>query len=353
MIKKNKKLKKKILITGGAGFIGVNSADYLLGRGHKVTVLDNLSRRGADENLKWLQDKWGKKVVFVKCDILDDRGKLQPLMETHDAVIHLAGQVAVTTSVQNPEHDFKTNALGTLHVLEAIRLSKQRPVLLYSSTNKVYGNIDHIDVELTDVGYRYPSLPLGVAEHIGLDFHSPYGCSKGAADQYVRDYARIYGLKTVVFRQSCIYGPHQYGIEDQGWVAWFTIAASLGRPITVYGDGHQVRDVLHVDDLCRLYEMAIQNIGKVSGQAYNVGGGPYRVSSVRQALQLLEVVLKKKINYTLGDWRPGDQKVYISDISRIKHDLGWEPRIDFPQGLAELASWVQTEDAKIKNFFKK
>jgi CDP-paratose 2-epimerase len=348
----NRKNPKNILITGGAGFIGVNAANYFLKRGYRISVLDNLSRRGSRENLAWLQNEWGKKIDFIKADVVKDADKLKRAIEAADAVLHLAGQVAVTFSVENPAHDFSVNALGTLNVLEAIRKSKKKPALLYSSTNKVYGNIAHVTVELTSSGYRYPSLPLGVAEHIGLDFHSPYGCSKGAADQYVRDYARIYGLKTVVFRQSCIYGPHQYGIEDQGWVAWFTIAASLGRPITIYGDGHQVRDVLHVDDLCRLYEMAIQNMGRVSGHAYNIGGGPYRVSSVRQALQLLEVVLKKKINYNFGDWRPGDQKVYISDISRIKHDLGWEPKIDFPQGLAELAAWVQSEDRKIKMFFK-
>lgn len=351
MIKKKNKA-KAILITGGAGFIGINTADYFLSRGYKVMVLDNLSRKGSDENLKWLQDKWGKKAVFVKCDILDDRGKLASLMESHDAVAHLAGQVAVTTSVQNPEHDFKTNALGTLHVLEAIRLSKRKPSLLYSSTNKVYGNIDHIDVELTSVGYRYPALPLGVAEHIGLDFHSPYGCSKGTADQYVRDYSRIYGLKTVVFRQSCIYGPHQFGIEDQGWVAWFTIASLTGKPITVYGDGHQVRDVLHVEDLARLYETAIQKIDRVSGKVYNIGGGPGRASSVRQTLSLLEVLLNKKIPLAFSAWRPGDQRVYISDIRRIKHDLGWEPKIDFPKGLQSLVDWAKENQKAIGKFFK-
>lgn len=350
-IKKNKQSKKKILITGGAGFIGTNCADYLLTKGHSVTVLDNLSRRGSEANLAWLQGKWGKKVKFVKCDILDDRHHLAPLMEENDAVIHLAAQVAVTTSVANPEHDFRINALGTLHVLEAIRASKRQPTMIYSSTNKVYGNIDHIEVKLTDVGYRYPSLLLGVAEHTGLDFHSPYGCSKGTADQYVRDYARIYGLKTVVFRQSCIYGPHQFGIEDQGWVAWFTIAAMINKPITIYGDGHQVRDVLHVDDLSRLYESAIKNINKVSGKVYNIGGGPGRASSVLQALSLLEVVMNKKIPLTFGDWRHGDQKVYISDIRRIKQDLGWEPKIDFPKGLASLVAWANESEKTIRKFF--
>ena len=343
---------KQILITGGAGFIGINTADYLLGRGYEVTVLDNLSRRGSDENLHWLKGKWGDRVRFEKIDILSDRRYLLPLMESHDAVIHLAGQVAVTLSVQNPEHDFHTNALGTLHVLEAVRLSKKRPVFIYSSTNKVYGNIDHIDVELTDVGYRYPSLPLGVAEHIGLDFHSPYGCSKGTADQYAHDYSRIYGLKTVVFRQSCIYGPHQFGIEDQGWVAWFTIAALINKPITVYGDGHQVRDVLHVDDLARLYEMAIENTDNVSGRVYNIGCGPGRASSVLQALGLLEVLLNKKIPLAFSDWRPGDQKVYISDIRKIKHDLGWEPHIDFPLGLQGLVEWAKVNQEAIGKFFK-
>lgn len=342
-------MKKRILITGGAGFIGINSAHYFLSKKYDVALFDNLSRKGSEENLKWLKKTWGKQFVFIRGDVVTDRTKLNRAVANADAVIHLAAQVAVTTSVQDPHHDFLVNAQGTLHVLEAARMSPKKPLVIYASTNKVYGNMDYAEVMLTDAGYRYKQYEAGIAEHHGVDFHSPYGCSKGAADQYVRDYARIYGLPTVVFRQSCIYGPHQFGVEDQGWVAWFVISSLLNRPITIYGDGHQVRDVLHVEDLARLYEMAIRNQKKVSGHIYNIGGGAREVSSVLGAIARIEKIIGKKIPYSFSEWRPGDQKVYISHIDKVKQDLDWEPKITFDKGLKTLVNWVQSEEKLLKH----
>ncbi len=341
-------MQKHILITGGAGFIGTNTADYLLSKKYQVTLFDNLSRKGSEENLKWLRKKWGKGFTFIRGDVVTDRKKLDRAVVAADAVVHLAAQVAVTTSVQDPYHDFLVNAQGTLHVLEAARMSPKKPLMIYASTNKVYGNMDHAEVMLTDAGYRYKEYEAGIAEHHGVDFHSPYGCSKGAADQYMHDYARIYGMSTVVFRQSCIYGPHQFGVEDQGWVAWFVISSLLNRPITIYGDGHQTRDVLHVQDLARLYEMAIRNPKKVSGRIYNIGGGAKEVSSVLGAIGRLEKMIGKKIPYSFADWRPGDQKVYISHIDKIKQDIGWEPQISFDKGLKTLMNWAASEEKLLK-----
>ncbi len=340
-------MNKRILITGGAGFIGVNAAEYFLNKNYEVTILDNLSRKGTELNLKWLRSK-KKKFRFVKADVVKDPKILANECKKVGAVLHLAAQVAVTTSVQQPLEDFYINALGTLHVLEAIRNSSNKPMLIYTSTNKVYGEIEGEPVVLTRNGYRYKNIPKGISEDRLLNFHSPYGCSKGVADQYVRDYSRIYGLTTVVFRQSCIYGPHQFGIEDQGWVAWFTIAASLNKPITVFGDGHQSRDLLFVGDLCNLYHLAIQSPSKVNGKIYNVGGGVKNVFSVLQTLKSLSSKLKKEIVPTFAEWRPGDQKIYVSDIRKISKDLGWKPETSFESGLSALVSWVQAEQKNIK-----
>lgn len=338
---------KHILITGGAGFIGTNAADYFLTKNHTVAIFDDLSRKGSAENLRWLRRKWGGRVAFIRGDVAADRKILDALVGKSDALLHLAAQVAVTTSVQDPHRDFMVNAHGTMNVLEAIRCSSRRPPLIYASTNKVYGNLGHAQVIPSPRGYRYADFPA-IAEHHPLDFHSPYGCSKGAADQYVRDYARIYGLQTVVFRQSCIYGPHQVGIEDQGWVAWFAIATLLGRPITIYGDGQQVRDVLHTDDLNRLYDLSLRNMDRVAGNVYNIGGGPTQAFSVLATITLLEELFKRAIPYSFGEWRPGDQKVYVSDISKIQQDLGWEPHIGFKKGLHSLIQWVKSEEKLLR-----
>jgi len=328
----------KLLITGGCGFIGTNFAEYFTKKGWEVTVLDNLSRRGTEENLKWMQQNYPT-IRFVKADVRTDINILEEEVTKHDAIFHLAAQVAVTTSVKNPREDFEINVVGTLNLLESIRTKGVNPVLVYSSTNKVYGGMEDIVVVQDGDRYKYRDLPGGIPEDRLLDFHSPYGCSKGTADQYIRDYSRIYGLKTVVFRQSCIYGPRQYGIEDQGWIAWFTIAALMERPITIYGDGKQVRDVLYVADLARAYELAIEKIDQVKGQVFNVGGGPSNALSIKEIFPYLEKFLGRKIPLKTSDWRPGDQPVYISNIDKAKNVLGWEPKINPEKGVTSLFEW--------------
>ncbi|MGC9398487.1 MAG: GDP-mannose 4,6-dehydratase [Anaerolineae bacterium] len=331
----------RYLITGGAGFIGSNYVRRLLARGEQVTVYDNLSRRGAEANLAWLREAYGADAfTFVHGDVRD-AALLTATARDAQVIVHLASQVAVTTSVARPRADFESNALGTFNVLEAARLSKRRPIVLYASTNKVYGGMEDVAVVEEATRYRYRDLPHGVPETRPLDFHSPYGCSKGAGDQYVRDYARIYGLPTVVFRQSCIYGPRQFGVEDQGWVAWFIIAAVLGKPITIYGDGKQVRDVLYVEDLLDVYDAAVRQIARAAGKIYNVGGGAENVLSVwKEFGPLLEQLLGQRIDVTWADWRPGDQRIYVSDIRKAQRELGWHPQVGVEEGVRRLYDWV-------------
>lgn len=332
---------KKFIVLGGAGFIGCNLAHRVLAEGHELVVVDDLSRRGSRANLDWLHGQGT--FDFIRADIRDPAAMKALFTKHGDAhvAVHLAGQVAVTTSVANPREDFEINAFGTLNILEGIRLAGVRPLLIYASTNKVYGGMENIVIEERETRHVYRDYPQGIPETALLDFHSPYGCSKGAADQYVRDYARIYGLPTVVFRQSCIYGPRQFGIEDQGWVAWFIIAAVSGRAITVYGDGKQVRDVLYIDDLLDAYLAAADNPERVSGDIFNVGGGPDHAMSVWAEFgPLLEELLGKPIPIRRGPWRPGDQPVYISDIRKIGERLGWRPRVGVREGLTRLCAWV-------------
>jgi len=329
------------LVTGGAGFIGSNYTARLLGRGETVTIYDNLSRPGAPKNLSWLEQRFGKETFrLVRGDVMDAR-QLADTARDADVIVHLAGQVAVTTSVTNPRDDFEANALGTFNALEAARASSRNPVFIYASTNKVYGGMEEVALVEEPTRWLYADLEFGCPESQPLDFHSPYGCSKGSGDQYVRDYARIYGLPTVVMRQSCIYGPRQFGIEDQGWVAWFVIAAVTGRPITIYGDGKQVRDVLHVDNLLDAYDMAIARIDSARGQVYNIGGGPGNIMSVWAEFgPLLEELLGKKIPVARGDWRPGDQKVFYADIRKAERELGWKPKVGVRHGVELLFKWV-------------
>lgn len=329
-----------ILITGGAGFIGANAASRFLSRGDTVAVVDNLSRPGAKKNLAWLETLGDLRFQCVDIRNVDALAAVVAEHRDAELILHLAGQVAVTTSVTDPRMDFDVNALGTFNLLEAARLSGIRAPIIFSSTNKVYGGMEDIGIVVRDGQYAYDGLPNGVSEDRGLDFHSPYGCSKGAADQYVRDYHRIYGLNTVVFRQSCIYGYRQFGMEDQGWIAWFTIAAQLGRPITVYGDGMQVRDVLFVDDLVDAFERAARNIERTAGNVYNVGGGPGNVLSLIELLDHIEARLGSPVPVGREDWRPGDQRVYISDIRRAREDFDWEPKVSRDQGLSLLYDWV-------------
>jgi len=332
----------KWVITGGAGFIGCHSAARLHEAGHEVVVVDNMSRKGAEANLEWLR---GRGVTgFVRADVRDARA-MHGLMDRHrdaDAVLHLAAQVAVTTSVADPRADFEANALGTFNVLEAVRLAAGgRPAVLYSSTNKVYGNLEHVRVVERDGRYAYEDRPDGVDESEPLDFHSPYGCSKGAGDQYVRDYARIYGLKTVVFRQSCVYGTRQFGIEDQGWVAWFCVAVVTNRPFTIYGDGKQIRDALWVGDLVEIYERALERIDGARGEVFNVGGGPANTMSLRELVAKLSDRFGRELRPPYADWRPGDQRVFVADVRKAERVLGWRPKVGVDEGVDRLISWVR------------
>lgn len=332
----------KIVITGGAGFIGSNAAQYYLGTGADVVIFDNLSRANTPKNLSWLKTLGGN-LTYIKGDVrsLRDTGKLISFFKNADAVLHLAAQVAVTTSVTNPREDFEINALGTFNVLEAMRTAESKAKFIYSSTNKVYGGMEDVKVVEKSTRYDYANLPFGASEDRLLDFHSPYGCSKGAADQYVHDYERIYGLDTVVMRQSCIYGPRQFGVEDQGWVAWFIIATVLGKPLSIYGDGKQVRDLLHVSDLVRAYDMAITAGEKTRGGIYNIGGGSKNTLSVWNEFgPMLKRLSGKDIPVDFSDWRPGDQKIFVADIRKAHDAFGWEPKISVTDGIASLYTWV-------------
>ena len=332
---------RRFLVTGGAGFIGANYVHRLLRRGEEVIVYDDLSRHGSQANVAWLRQEHGEDSFRLLVADVRDAAALQEAARDVEVIVHLAAQVAVTTSVQDPRTDFEINALGTFNVLEAARLSGWRPIVLYASTNKVYGGMEEVAVVEEATRYRYRDLVDGVPETQPLDFHSPYGCSKGTGDQYVRDYARIYGLPTVVLRQSCIYGPRQMGVEDQGWIAWFAIAAVTGQPITIYGDGRQVRDVLYVDDLLDAYDAAIERIDVAAGQVYNIGGGPARTMSVwAEFAPLLERALGRSIAVAYSDWRPGDQRIYVSDIRKAQRELGWTPRTGVEEGVQRLVEWV-------------
>ena len=330
---------RSMLITGGAGFIGVNAAAFFGRRGWKISILDNLSRRGARENLSWLSTEID--FSLQERDVRDLRAAKAAVSESSPhAVLHLAAQVAVTTSLIDPLDDFENNARGTLNVLEAIRGEAPEATLLYSSTNKVYGDLGDLCLEERTSRWAIPGDEPGISEERSLAFHSPYGCSKGAADQYVLDYTESYGLKGLCLRQSCIYGPRQFGIEDQGWVAWFIIAAKTGRAITVYGDGKQVRDVLFVEDLCELYEAAIATGDRAIGEAFNIGGGIENSLSLREFLSILEAELGTGIDVGHAEWRRGDQRYFVSNNGKAKRLLKWEPRTGCREGIGRLARWV-------------
>ncbi len=339
-------LAEDILITGGAGFIGVNLAHRLLGQGHRVRILDNLSRSGCEQNLEWLRTLHGPDSFILFVEDLADPDAVCRAAEGVTRIYHLGGQVAVTTSVAHPREDFNANALGTFNVLEAARLVADDPIVIYASTNKVYGSMAEVRVVEEATRYRYLDFPQGIPESQPLDFHSPYGCSKGAGDQYTRDYARIYGLRSVVVRQSCIYGYRQFGIEDQGWVAWFIIAALKGRPIAIYGNGKQVRDILFIDDLLDAYEAIVDRIQVAAGQIYNIGGGPQNTISIWAEFgPMLESLLGRPIPVTYESWRPGDQPIYVSDIRKAQRDLGWSPRVDVETGIRRLFEWIQANQS--------
>jgi CDP-paratose 2-epimerase len=341
---------KTTLITGGAGFIGSNYAYRLLKRGENVILFDNLSRRGANDNLEWLKKEYGNdSFQFIYGDIRDNT-EIDAAVKSVDVIIHLAAQVAVTTSVTNPREDFEINALGTFNLLEAARKSGNQPIFVFASTNKVYGGLDDLRVLEDDTRYRLTDYPNGINEERALDFHSPYGCSKGCGDQYVRDYARIYQLPTVVFRQSCIYGIRQFGIEDQGWVAWFVIAAQLGKKISIYGDGKQIRDLLFVDDLLNAYDLAVEQINNVAGDVFNIGGGIENSISIwKEFKTILDEIQQKEILFQRFEWRPGDQKIYISDTQKYQQKTGWRVKIDIKEGIQILNDWVKENIHLFKN----
>jgi len=329
-----------VLITGGAGFIGVNLADRLLGEGHAVVVLDNLSRAGVVENLAWLQARHPhpQALEVIQGDVRDAR-VVRAAVDGCGAVVHLAAQVAVTTSLVDPIGDFDVNARGTLNLLEALRAQSQPPPLLYTSTNKVYGPLDHVTVSCVGSRWAPDDLRLrrvGIDESQPLDFHSPYGCSKGAADQYVLDYARVYDLPAIVFRMSCIYGNHQCGNADQGWIAHFVRSALERRPLVVYGDGKQVRDTLFVDDLVDAMSAAFAQMSTIGGRAYNIGGGVEHTLTLLELLDLLGELEGVRPEVTFAPWRPADQRYYVSDTRKFQKAAGWAPRIGVKEGVERL-----------------
>ena len=328
-----------MLITGGAGFIGCNSAAQFLKQGARVIILDNFSRIGSKNNFEWLSSLGGE-LILEKIDICDKSGVSKVIKKYKPyAILHLAAQVAVTISVEKPRMDFEVNALGTFNLLESIRLHCPESIVLYASTNKVYGHLDRLQISEEDMRYVFTTQD-GVSEDERLEFYSPYGCSKGAADQYVVDYARIYGLKTVSLRQSCIYGYRQFGIEDQGWVAWFIIGHLLGKPITIYGNGKQVRDILFIDDLINCYQMLLDHPECTNGGIYNIGGGQENAISLIEFLSILEGVSGRKVIFKKGETRPGDQPIYISDVKKAYNDFEWRPIIPFQNGIEKVYRWV-------------
>ncbi|MBI5150460.1 MAG: GDP-mannose 4,6-dehydratase [Candidatus Omnitrophica bacterium] len=336
----------RYLITGGCGFLGTNMAATVLKKKEELAVMDNLSRYGAPQNLQWLQSQG--KFQFIHADIrsFSDVEKIIVSIRP-DVVFHLAGQVAMTTSLDNPRLDFEINAFGTFNLLEAVRKHSPQSVIIYSSTNKVYGDLESFTYEETPTRYICREFPDGFDESLQLDFHSPYGCSKGSADQYMRDYARIFGLKTVVFRHSSMYGGRQFATYDQGWIGWFCRKAmeirqnGPGQPFTISGTGKQVRDVLHSEDIIQLYFRIVEEIESVRGQIFNVGGGMKNSLSLLELFEILRQEIDIELNYTRLPQRPGDQKVFVADIRKINCLLGWEPRVDKLRGIREMIVWTK------------
>jgi CDP-paratose 2-epimerase len=331
------------LITGGAGFIATNVADRLLREGWRVRLFDNLSRAGVERNVEWLEGLYGDRVSLITGDVRN-AGQVQQAVTGVDRVFHFAAQVAVTTSLVDPLLDFEVNARGTLNVLEAIRALPVAPSLLFTSTNKVYGHLDDLHLQAAATRYEPSDAKVarhGISERRPLDFHSPYGCSKGAAEQYVLDYARTFGLPAAVFRMSCIYGPHQFGTEDQGWVAHFLICALQGQPLTLYGDGLQVRDILFVEDLVDAMVLAHDRIDQLSGHAFNIGGGCSRTISLLELIDLIAMTLGRRPRHRFEPWRTADQRYYVSDTTRFQRATGWSPRVSICEGLERLSAWLR------------
>jgi len=340
---------RKAVVTGGAGFVGTNLTARLVEDGCRVAVVDDLSRPGVDENARWLQSTFGRRVEVLVADI-GDHWALRRALDGAGEVYHLAAQVAVTTSLDDPSADFRVNAQGTLGLLEELRRLDEPPFLLFTSTNKVYGTLPQLELrrrgdrwEPTDVAIRN----RGLSESLPLDFCTPYWCSKGAADQYVLDYAKSYGIPSVVFRMSCIYGPHQHGNEDQGWVAHFALRALEGLPITLYGDGAQVRDLLYVDDLVEAMQLAREHIRELAGRPFNLGGGPANAVSLLQVVEQLRS-LGTPVELGLAEERPGDQRYYVADTTRFREATGWRPLVDAQDGIERLHRWLSAERVPLR-----
>ncbi len=341
---------KKIIITGGAGFIGSNSALQFSNNKWKIYIIDNLSRKGSKNNLDNLKKKIN--LIFFNCDI-ENYKKISNIIKKikPNLILHCAGQVAVTKSVNNPRSDFNTNALGTLNILESVRLSSKNTKIIFLSTNKVYGDVLNKQIKKGKKRYKFSGNIKNIDENFPLDLHSPYGCSKGAADQYVRDYSRVYDLDTVVLRMSCIYGNMQFGMEDQGWITWLTILAYFKKKIKIFGDGKQVRDVLFISDLVRLF-VRLSKSRKNKNKIFNVGGGVNNSISILELIEMLEKKLNENIQYKKYNWRPGDQKIYISNISKIKKEFNWIPKIRASHGLDMVIQWVENNESNIKKILK-
>jgi CDP-paratose 2-epimerase len=336
---------RPVLITGGAGFIGCNIAHAVAREGHMVLVYDSLARPGVERNLAWIKAEHGKLIRFVQADVRD-RLQLVEAVRDAKAIFHMAAQVAVTTSLEESRADFEINACGTLNLLEAARMCTSPPPIVFASTNKVYGDLGDLVLACGPEGYCPADNAIrthGVSESRPLDFHTPYGCSKGAADQYVLDYARSFGLPAAVLRMSCIYGERQMGTEDQGWVAHFLIQALIGRPIVLYGDGHQVRDILDVSDAVEAYLAAWRRIDRISGRAFNLGGGPANAVSLRTLLDHVARLTGRKVDLRLAGWRAGDQRYFVADTRAAEKALNLGPRMPWRRGVARLARWLAKE----------
>ena len=336
----------KILITGGCGFLGSNLAASALERGDELTVFDNLSRLGSPQNLEWLRGQG--KFTHVHGDIRNTNDVTRLIRDVKpDAVFHVAGQVAMTTSIANPRLDFEINAGGSLNVLEAVRDHAPEAAVIYSSSNKVYGDLEYIDYQETETRYVDPAHPQGLDENTPLEFQSPYGCSKGSADQYMQDFSRVYGLKTLVFRHSSMYGSRQFGTFDQGWIAWFcsqAVKASQGlldKPFTIAGNGKQVRDVLEARDMSRLYFAGLEHIERAKGQVLNVGGGMDNSLSLLELFTMLEELTGTPLNYEKTPARFSDQRIFVADLAKTRALLDWSPQVSARDGIGDAVAWAR------------
>jgi CDP-paratose 2-epimerase len=335
---------RPILITGGAGFIGSNLADRLAGEGHQILIFDALSRAGVERNLAWLKSRHGARIASIIGDVRDEDAVARVASEAK-AVFHMAAQVAVTTSLVDPREDFDINVRGTVNVLDAVRMRREPVPVIFASTNKVYGDLADFEFDTLHDRYEPKSFMArrGVDESRPLDFHTPYGCSKGAADQYVLDYCRSFSIPTVVFRMSCIYGQRQMGTEDQGWVAHFLIRALEGEPVTIYGDGKQVRDILDVGDAVSAYVGALRNIDRVRGRVFNLGGGPTNAISLLELIEEIRAITGREVDLRFEDWRKGDQRWYVTDAHAARSALGLAQPLGWRDGVARLANWLASE----------